>query len=83
MSIKSDAMLNISGRETGDIYGIQKEEFYQTYAPSDENGNIKKRSLAEYLKDCSQKTTVSGQKQKEETKALNPSLSALLTGRGR
>lgn len=83
MSIKSGGMLNISGRETGDIYGIQKEEFYQTYAPSDENGNIKKRSLDEYLKDCSQKTTVSGQKQKEETKALNPSLSALLTGRGR
>ena len=38
MSIKAGGMLNISGKDTGDIYGIQKQEFHQTYAPCDENG---------------------------------------------
>jgi len=39
MNIKKGGMLNISGRETGDIYGIQKDEFEKTYARCDKNGN--------------------------------------------
>lgn len=40
MTILAGGVLNISGRDSGDIYGIQKEEFNQTYAPCDKEGNI-------------------------------------------
>jgi hypothetical protein len=52
MSIKAGGMLNISGKDTGDIYGIQKQEFHQTYAPCDENGNIKKQDFNSFLTGC-------------------------------
>lgn len=40
MSIKAGGVLNITGRETGDIYGIQRKEFNETYGPCDKNGTI-------------------------------------------
>ena len=40
MDIKAGGVLNISGRESGDIYGIQRKEFNQTYAMCDKKGNI-------------------------------------------
>ena len=38
MDIKSGGVLNITGRESGDIYGIQRKEFNQTYAMCDKQG---------------------------------------------
>lgn len=40
MDIKAGGVLNVSGRNSGDIYGIQRKEFNETYAPCDKNGNI-------------------------------------------
>ena len=40
MSVKKGGVLSISGRGTGDIYGIQRDEFNKTYKPCDKNGNI-------------------------------------------
>lgn len=40
MDIKSGGVLNVTGRESGDIYGIQRKEFNQTYAMCDKQGNI-------------------------------------------
>lgn len=40
MSIKKGGVLNITGRDQGDIYGIQRNEFDNTYAPCDKNGNL-------------------------------------------
>lgn len=39
-SVKKGGVLSISGRDSGDIYGIQRKEFLETYAPCDKNGNI-------------------------------------------
>lgn len=38
MKIAKGGMLNISGMDQGDIYGIQPAEFKKTYAPCDEKG---------------------------------------------
>ncbi len=38
MDIKAGGVLNITGRESGDIYGIQRKEFNETYAMCDKNG---------------------------------------------
>lgn len=38
MDIKAGGVLNISGRESGDIYGIQRKEFNETYAMCDKQG---------------------------------------------
>ncbi len=40
MSIKAGGVLNITDRATGDIYGIQRKEFNETYGPCDKNGTI-------------------------------------------
>ena len=40
MTIKKGGSLNISGYQSGDIYGIQEDEFKKTYVPCDENGEI-------------------------------------------
>ena len=42
-NIKANGYLNISNLE--DIYGIQEEEFKETYAPCDENGIFEDRDL--------------------------------------
>ena len=38
MNIAAGGYLNVSGIETGDVYGIQKDEFKKTYAPCDAKG---------------------------------------------
>ena len=38
MDIKAGGVLNISGRDSGDIYGIQRKEFNETYAQCDKLG---------------------------------------------
>lgn len=38
MDIKAGGVLNISGRDSGDIYGIQRKEFNETYAQCDKQG---------------------------------------------
>ena len=40
MDIKAGGVLNVTGRDSGDIYGIQRKEFNQTYAMCDKQGNI-------------------------------------------
>lgn len=38
MNIAAGGYLNVSGIESGDVYGIQKDEFNKTYAPCDAKG---------------------------------------------
>ena len=40
MSIKAGGVLNITQFETGDIYGIQENEFFKTYTACDKDGNV-------------------------------------------
>ena len=50
MDIKSGGVLNITGRESGDIYGIQRKEFNQTYAMCDKQGTPIRMPTMQHVK---------------------------------
>lgn len=45
MLIKAGGMLNITGREKGDIYGIQRDEFKRTYGACDKTGRLIQKTI--------------------------------------
>lgn len=67
MTILAGGVLNITGRDSGDIYGIQKDEFNNTYGRCDKNGNIlpKGKGLLKSL---------NGVKEKDKMSTVNPAL---------
>ncbi len=68
MTILAGGALNISGRDSGDIYGIQKDEFNSTYDRCDKDGNILQKIKANLLQALKKATP------KDSTQKLNPAL---------
>jgi hypothetical protein len=50
MMIKKGGVLNVTNMD--DIYGIQQQEFQETYAPCDKDGNFSRQSLRKLLREA-------------------------------